>query len=120
MYPPMTRTIPIACNLLTHHNRTDYSQLIIEQSCLHNVTALEGDLQTGTTHAKPHAVHVDVVRLGIPGGTLILGWQLLHIRRRGTAILEYWERVSVGDSEVSEECEGDSEESKECVKEIMR
>lgn len=78
--------------LCTDHDGAEGGQLVIQQSRLANVACLEGDLQTTAAHAKAHAVHVDVVRLGrllrftarVPQGAVVL-----YERRGRLGVLEH-------------------------------
>ena len=50
----------------THKDGAERGELVVEVPGLVNVAGLEGHLQAAVAHAEPHAVHVDVVRLGRP------------------------------------------------------
>jgi len=64
-------------------------QLIVQKTCLVKVARLEGHLEAAASHAKAHAVHVDMIGLG---GLAALGkrclWERFHKRRRGVLVLE--------------------------------
>ncbi len=84
-----------ATTIHSHHDRADTGQLVIEMASLLDVTCLKGDLKAGAAHTKPHAVHVDVVRLGAPSSTTIVVAELLNERRGSTSILEHCTRIKI-------------------------
>ena len=51
-------------------------------------------LQAAASHAKPHAVHVDVVGKDIPRRTAIVSREVLFKRSSGVGILEDWEGIT--------------------------
>ena len=55
-----------------------------------NITALKGDLETGTAHSKPHAVHVDVVGQGVLLRTRVVGKGGFGEGGGGADVFEYW------------------------------
>ena len=97
--------------VLAYHDRTDHGQLIVEMPRLFDVTCLECDLEAGTAHTKPHAVHVDVIWKGAPRCTAIVvgellnegrgsGYVLVHCRERRTNDL----RISIKSKIVLQHC----------------
>ena len=73
-----------------HHDGTDDGELVVEVTGLIDVTSLESDLQAGAPHAKTHAVHVDMVGLGIAQGTRVLHRERLHEGGRRLGVPEYY------------------------------
>ena len=77
---------------ITYHDWTDYRELVIQKTRLLNVASLEGDLQTGAAHPKPHAVHVDVVGSGVALGTSVAERELFHKGGGCVGVFEYCKR----------------------------
>ena len=74
----------------THQHWTHHSQLVIQVPGFLNVTCLEGDLKTGATHSKPHAVHVDMIRFSIPSCTTIIIGKVFYKWSCSLHISVYW------------------------------
>lgn len=70
----------------SHHDRAHHCQLVVEMTCLINVARLKGDLEAGAAHAKPHTVHVDMVRPRIPRCTAVVIGKLLNKGRGSLGI----------------------------------